>query len=250
MNILPVLDLLNGVVVRGVGGKRNEYRPVESRLVDRPDPVSVARAFRDQLGLTRLYIADLDAILHEHPNREAWRSLANEGFQLLIDAGSRTVEFCRAVLADGATKVIAGLETWPGPRELARLCGQVGTDRVIFSLDLKHGLPLGELARWQTADPETIGVRAAEAGIREMIVLDVAQVGIGAGVTTLHLCRNLRERLPELRLITGGGVSREADLDELAAHQIDGVLVASALHDGRLTREHIRRFSGNGQPAR
>ena len=27
MQILPVLDLLNGIVVRGVGGRRDEYRP-------------------------------------------------------------------------------------------------------------------------------------------------------------------------------------------------------------------------------
>ncbi len=249
MDILPVLDLLNGLVVRGVGGKRDEYRPVESRLVDRPDILSVARAFRDQLGLTRLYVADLDAILHGRPNREAFRSLAEEGFELLVDAGFRTVESASVVLADGPAQVIAGLETWPGPRELAQLCCEVGTDRVIFSLDLRHGSALGEHSRWRTRDPLEIGIQAAEAGAKEIIVLDIAQVGIGAGVTTVPLCRQLRERFPELRLITGGGVRQGADLSELAAQGIDGILVASALHDGRVTREDVRRFSGAGNLA-
>ncbi len=244
MDILPVLDLLNGLVVRGVGGKRNEYRPVESRLVDRPDILSVARAFRDQLGLTRLYVADLDAILHGRPNRVACRSLADEGFELLIDAGFRTVESAGAVLADGPARVIAGLETWPGPRELAQLCRETGTDRVIFSLDLRHGLPLGDLAPWRTADPFEVAVQAVEAGVKEIIVLDLAQVGIGSGVTTIPMCRQLRERFPALRLITGGGVREGADLLELASEGIDGALVASALHDGRLGREDIRRLSG------
>ncbi len=250
MDILPVLDLLNGLVVRGVAGKRNEYRPVGSRLVDRPDPLSVARAFRDKLGLTRLYVADLDAILHQRPNREACRSLAGEGFELLIDAGLRSVESAMPVLSGGAAKVIAGLETWPGPRELARLCREAGSNRVIFSLDLKQGLALGDLAPWETMDPAEIAVQAVAAGVREIIVLDLAQVGIGAGVTTVPLCRQLRERFPDLRVITGGGVRQRADLNELASHGIDGVLVASALHDGRLTREEIRRYSAPSGPAR
>jgi phosphoribosylformimino-5-aminoimidazole carboxamide ribotide isomerase len=242
MEILPVLDLLNGLVVRGVGGKRNEYRPIESRLVRCPDVLSVAQAFRDKLGLTRLYVADLDAILYGRPNRGTCRSLAEKGFDLLVDAGLRTVEAARTVLADGAEHVIAGLETWPGPDELAYLCRDVEPDRVIFSLDLQQGRPLGNLAPWRTEDPLKIAVRAAEAGVTAMIVLDLAQVGVGSGVTTGSLCRQLRERFSELRLITGGGVRQKEDLTELSALGIDGVLVASALHNGRVTREDVQHF--------
>src|SRR5262245_44885158 len=205
MYILPVLDLLNGVIVRGVGGKREEYRPVVSQLVGSADVLSVARVFRDQLGLTRLYVADLDAILHQRPNREIYSALAHEGFELLVDAGLRNVDSAESVLAAGATSVIAGLETWPGPDELAALCRAVGTDRAIFSLDLKHGRPLGDVSHWRTAEPLAIAKRAVEAGIEEMIVLDLAQVGIGRGVTTLPVCRQLLDFFPVLRVLTGGG---------------------------------------------
>jgi phosphoribosylformimino-5-aminoimidazole carboxamide ribotide isomerase len=248
MQILPVLDLLNGIVVRGVGGKREEYRPLVSRLAGSPDVLSVARAFRHELGLTRLYIADLDAILHQRPNRELYSALAYEGFELLVDAGLRNVESAESVLAAGATSVIAGLETWPGPDELAALCRTVGTDRAIFSLDLKHGCPLGELSRWRTVDPFEIAIGAAETGIGELIVLDLARVGIGCGVTTTNLCRRLRDSFPNLRIVTGGGVRDVADLEALAAAGINGVLVASALHDGRLTPEDVQRYSQTGHP--
>jgi phosphoribosylformimino-5-aminoimidazole carboxamide ribotide isomerase len=243
MDILPVLDLLNGLVVRGVGGKREEYRPVVSRLANSPDALSMAQAFRQQLGLNRVYVADLDAILHGRPNREIYQSLAEEGFELMIDAGFRTVESAQAVLAAKTVQIIAGLETWPGPRELAWLCRDLGPERVIFSLDLKQGLPLGDLGPWKTSSPLEIGVLAAVAGVREMIVLDLAQVGNGTGVTTVSLCLQLRERFPELRLITGGGIRHVADLDELAAVGIDGVLVATALHDGRITRADLERHA-------
>jgi len=249
MHILPVLDLLNGIVVRGVAGKREEYRPIVSRLVDSPDALSVARAFRDQLGLARLYVADLDAILHQRPNHAAYRALAIDGFDLLVDAGLRNVESAKPVLAAGATHVIAGLETWPGPDELAAQCRAVGADRVIFSLDLRHGLPLGDVSSWQTADPLAIAARAVEAGVEELIVLDLAQVGIGGGVTTIGICRHLRDCYPNLRIVTGGGVRDAADLDVLAGAGVNSVLVASALHGRQVTYADIVRVSQARTPA-
>src|SRR5689334_16113818 len=111
MQIIPVIDLLGGAVVRGVRGRREEYRPIQSRLVQSSEPLAVARAFREQLGLNRLYLADLDAIVHQQPNREAYRALAAEDFRFLIDAGLRDPEAAEVVFADGAAQVVAGLET-------------------------------------------------------------------------------------------------------------------------------------------
>src|SRR5207253_1947746 len=62
MRILPVLDLQNGVVVRGLAGRRAEYRPVVSRLTTSHQPLDIAQAFRDIFGFEHLYLADLDAI--------------------------------------------------------------------------------------------------------------------------------------------------------------------------------------------
>jgi phosphoribosylformimino-5-aminoimidazole carboxamide ribotide isomerase len=242
MEIIPVLDLMDGVVVRGVAGRRDQYRPIVSRLVDSPDPLAVARAFRDRLGLSRLYVADLDAIVHERPNAAIFRSLAGDGFEFFVDAGLRHVPGAEAALAGGAAKVVVGLETWSAPEELKRLCKSAGSERVIFSLDLKQGVPLGDLARWQTGDPLTIALRAVDAGIRQIIVLDVAQVGGGTGVTTGDLCRRLLDHDPELHLITGGGIRDMSDLVQLAGMGIAGALAASALHDGHIGRDHIEQL--------
>ena len=71
--IIPVIDILNGVVVRGVAGKRSEYKPIVSRLTDRTDVLGVAEAFRQHFHVSRLYVADLDAILGGSPNLDAYR---------------------------------------------------------------------------------------------------------------------------------------------------------------------------------
>ena len=62
MRIIPVLDLQGGQAVHAIAGDRAHYRPIQSVLHEGPDPIGLARAYRDSLGLRDLYLADLDAI--------------------------------------------------------------------------------------------------------------------------------------------------------------------------------------------
>lgn len=235
--VLPVLDLLNGVVVRGVGGRRDEYRPVESVLTKSVQPLDVAQAFRRQLGLTTLYIADLDGILHQRPNVEIIRQLAADRFELWIDSGLRSFADARRLLEAGATKLIVGLESLSEISLLTALIGDFGAERIVFSLDLKAGQPLLGEARWPDTTPLGIAARVIELGVTQMIVLDLASVGEQCGPSTLELCHSIRQIAPTVRLITGGGVRNAADLEPLRAARIDGVLLATALHNGAIGRQ-------------
>jgi phosphoribosylformimino-5-aminoimidazole carboxamide ribotide isomerase len=67
-----------------------------------------------------------------------------------------------------------------------------------------------------------------------MIVLDLADVGMAQGPSTLMLARAIRAKLPGLHLIGGGGIRHEGDLQTLAAAGYEAALVASALHDGHI----------------
>jgi phosphoribosylformimino-5-aminoimidazole carboxamide ribotide isomerase len=100
---------------------------------------------------------------------------------------------------------------------------------------MKAGKPLGRPELWQTAEPWVIAERALAAGVRRMIVLDLAQVGLGAGVGTEDLCRRLKKAHPHVQLATGGGVRSIGDVRRLEEIGVAFVLVASALHDGRIT---------------
>lgn len=239
MRIIPVIDILNGQVVRGVAGRRSEYRTVESVLTTATDPLSIAIAFREQLGLTTIYVADLDAIVQARPNWQIYEELAAHGFMTWIDAGLRHVDDAEAVLDCGASAVVAGLETWPNAEGLHQLALTCGRDRVVFSLDLQDGSPLANAEGWQSDDPFEIADEAICAGVNQLIVLDIAHVGIGQGVATRDLCRRLSEQFPGVTLTTGGGVRNADDIRELGAVGIDGVLIASALHFGTIGRRQI-----------
>lgn len=241
MQTLPVLDLLEGTVVRGVAGDRGRYRPIESGITDRTDPLGVASALRDRFGLAELYVADLDGILHGRPNLATYASLREAGFRLLVDAGVRSQNDARQILEHGADSLIVCLETNP-PASLRRgLLAEFGPERLIFSIDLQAGRPLGRLDDECDNVPELID-RVVADGFRRLIVLDLAAVGVDGGPATLSLCQETKARHPHLQLITGGGVRGPADLELLQAAGVDGVLIASALHSGALTPDDLGRL--------
>jgi phosphoribosylformimino-5-aminoimidazole carboxamide ribotide isomerase len=243
MQILPVIDIKNGIAVRGVAGERDVYRAVESDLSPDAQVPNIAHAFREHFGLSELYIADLDAILDGTLNLPLFRELQENGFELLIDAGLRDVERAQKIMNAGAKAVICGLETSPGPRHVEELLSTFGPEKVIFSLDMKNGLPMCDPENWGSQDPLEIARRCLAAGINRMIVLDLAGVGVGGGVAQLNLCQILLNESPGLELITGGGVRDITDLHTLKNAGIKGVLIASALHNGSITPQDLETLS-------
>lgn len=236
MRMIPVLDIMRGGVVRGVAGQRDQYRPIDSRLVEGAGVLDVAQAIRQRFDLDQLYVADLDAIAGRPMNVAALRELATAGFRLDVDAGLGDAASAQALLDLGVGRVIAGLETSDGPDHVRRLLTQCTAERLVFSLDLRAGRPFTQHAGWQTAEPIDIAEQVIDLGVQSLIVLDLTSVGTGKGIPTLELCAELKQRHPTLEIITGGGVRSRADVQSAATIDIGGLLVSTALHDGELMR--------------
>jgi phosphoribosylformimino-5-aminoimidazole carboxamide ribotide isomerase len=243
MHVLPVLDLMKGRVVRGIAGQRESYRPVQSVLTSSSDPLEVVEAFHSQLGLSQFYVADLDAIQHQSPHVSLLKKLAERFPGLWLDAGLRKESDIPSILESQDITFIAGLETLEGPHILKDLSERLGSGRIVFSLDLKRGVPMGNLTRWRSATPWDLAREAIDMGIEKLIVLDLAQVGVGGGVSTLSLCQRIKRDFPFVNIITGGGVRNAADLAQLKQSEIDGVLIASALHDGSIGHADLKHLA-------
>jgi phosphoribosylformimino-5-aminoimidazole carboxamide ribotide isomerase len=238
MRVVPVLDVMHGEVVRGVGGRRNEYRPIVSRLIVSSRPLDVANALASLLGCREFYIADLDAILGGEPEWPLYAALHKQGFRLWVDAGIRQQQRASRLADAGIDCIVAGLETVAGPAELAKMTQAFG-ERIVFSLDLRQGEPLGERDSWQQQNAEGIADQVVRLGVRHLLVLDLARVGCDSGTGTRDLCAYLGTKYPEISISAGGGVQHRGDLEELRNCGVQAVLVASALHDGRLTRADL-----------
>src|SRR5437899_3187124 len=88
--IIPVLDVKNGLAVHADAGERSHYRPVRSLLHSSADPLHLARAYRDILGLQELYVADLGAIARSEQDHTLYSELTGLGLEVWIDAGVRS----------------------------------------------------------------------------------------------------------------------------------------------------------------
>jgi phosphoribosylformimino-5-aminoimidazole carboxamide ribotide isomerase len=104
--------------------------------------------------------------------------------------------------------------------------------RPALSLDLRNGELISASARW--ASPIELAEQMHLFGYRTFILLDLARVGMNAGPGTEPLCRELRRRFPDIELLVGGGIRNRDDICRLEDAGADGVLIASALHDGTL----------------
>lgn len=219
--VVPVLDLRGGVVVRARAGDRDHYAPIVTPLSRTPAPAEVARGLLSAWPARRLYVADLDAIMDgTPPDLGALRAItaACPGVELWVDAGFATEDGLAAFLASGLGRPVLGSESQTD----AALVRRIGA-RAVLSLDSRDGVRMGaaELHEDPSAWPP------------EVIVMTLSRVGSGAGPDLAGLSA-LKARSPHTAFYAAGGLRGPEDLPALEAAGAAGVLVASAIHDGRL----------------
>jgi phosphoribosyl isomerase A len=221
--VIPVLDLQGARVVRARRGERSSYAPIETPLAKGSAPEAVARGLLDAWPAATLYVADLDAIVaRAAPDLRSLEAIARAcpGVVLWVDAGFAEPTGVDAFLASGLGRPVIGSESQTDAGLVTRL-----GDRAVFSLDTRGSERLGPAALHD--DPSLWPT--------EVIAMTLAQVGAGAGPDLAALAA-LRGRAPQRRLYAAGGVRGPDDLRALREAGIAGALIASALHDGTLTR--------------
>ena len=217
--IIPVIDLMGGVVVHARAGERERYRPLAgSRLCDGAEPAEVVAGLLALHPFRRLYIADLDAIAKRGGHGEAVAALSARfpGRELWVDAGVADVPSLAAVECRGARAVI-GSESQRDAALLAK------PGRAVLSLDRRGA---------ERLDPAGLFDRP-ELWPEDLIVMTLSRVGSGLG-PDLEALADVLARAPGRRIWAAGGVRGPDDLLELRRIGCAGVLVATALHDGRL----------------
>ncbi len=243
--VIPVLDVKAGRAVHAKGGNRSHYHPVRSLLHPTSDPEHLARAYRDFLGFRGLYVADLDAISGEPPAHSLYRSLAKLDLHLWIDAGIRSADDLTPLLDLEQATIVVGLETVGGPEALRKIFDRAGAERIVLSLDLFENVPrLPAGADWASADPALLARQILELGARRLLLLELSRVGTGRGSGTHDLLMLVRRIDAGVEISVGGGIAGIEQVLALRDLGAASVLIGSALHDGRITRQQISSFTG------
>jgi|SRR5579883_2936152 len=234
LSIVPVLDLRGGEVVHARAGDRARYRPIRSKLAASSAPDAVLQGLLSLAPFRAIYIADLDAIERRGDHRRLVADLAQraDGVAFWIDGGIGAAAEAAAFAAAGLMPVL-GSETLTSVQELAAAQRQLGNDGFVLSLDYRGDRLLG---------PPGLDAMA-EYWPDRVIAMTLARVGTGAGPDIARLDTLMRVAGGR-SVYAAGGVRDRADLEALAAIDVAGALVASALHDGSLSRETLAAFMG------
>jgi phosphoribosylformimino-5-aminoimidazole carboxamide ribotide isomerase len=230
MEIIPVLDLKGRTVVRAHMGERDLYRPIETPLSTTSDPVEVARALLSIHPFGTLYIADLDAIEGSGDNHAALQRLrrAFPDVVLWVDNGIADVHRATAWLAAGWGHLVLGSETQADTALIRHFSDDA---RIVLSLDFRGSIFQGP--------PELLAEPMYWP--RQVIVMTLARIGSGAG-PDLERLSAIQTAAPGRLVYAAGGVRGVGDLAALKQRSIAGALVATCLHDGRLTGADIARL--------
>jgi len=232
MTLIPVIDLLNGQVVRGVRGDRKAYRPIESALCASSDPVTVARILVDHCAARQLYVADLDALMGGQAQCDVLRELlvALDGIELWVDAGfvdADAASALRAQLAPLSQRIVPvfASESLRSRAALVECRDRFGAAGAVLSLDRRDGRRLDPAGCWD----------AMALWPQRVIVMTLERVGSGAG-PDLETMAQLHREAPATTLVGAGGVRSADDLARGREAGAGAWLVASALHDLQLPR--------------
>jgi phosphoribosylformimino-5-aminoimidazole carboxamide ribotide isomerase len=229
MEVIPVLDLKDGAVVHARMGRRDQYRPIKTPLATTSHPIDVARGLLSLYPFETFYIADLDAIQRKGDNDAALRGLRSAFPHLTfwVDSGLAALDRARCWLAADLGHLVLGSETQRDDMLVRRLRAD---DRVILSLDYRD----------EFVGPAAL-LKDTDAWPSRVIAMTLARVGSAMGPDFERLSA-IRSRVANKLIYAAGGIRDAADLAALQRTGIAGALVASSLHNGKLTGAQIARL--------
>jgi phosphoribosylformimino-5-aminoimidazole carboxamide ribotide isomerase len=231
--VIPAIDIMGQQCVRLVKGD-----PMNLKVYF-DNPAEAAKLFESQ-GAKLLHLVDLDAALGSGQNMAPIREiLANLRVKVQIGGGIRTLERAETLLQLGVSRVIFGTASIKNPEIVEETISRHGSNRVAVALDERKGK--AAFHGWQ--DESEINyldfARSIEAmGVGAIIFTTIDVDGTLKGPQVRKIIR-LVETV-EVPVIASGGVANLNDLAILADTGVEGVVVGTALYEGKFTLEQAK----------
>jgi phosphoribosylformimino-5-aminoimidazole carboxamide ribonucleotide (ProFAR) isomerase len=222
---------MDGKVVQLIQGREKALEG------DRPE--EMLRRFS---AFPQIQVIDLDAAMGRGANDGLVQMLASRAV-IRAGGGVRTIDRARALLDQGAHRIIVGTSAFSvdGPNHafLQSVTDAIGRDRIILALDSKGGHIV--VKGWQEATQFT-----AEAVIRQLepwcsgfLCTYVDKEGMMQG-TDLDWFRRLRAATDH-EITAAGGITTVEDIQALTAMNINSA-VGMAIYTGRLDLDALARM--------
>jgi phosphoribosylformimino-5-aminoimidazole carboxamide ribotide isomerase len=226
--IFPCIDLMDGKVVQLVQGRE--------KALEADSPLEMLRRFA---AFPEIQVIDLNAAMGTGSNDELVRLVAAHA-RTRVGGGVRSVDRARALVAQGAHKVIVGTAAFAADgihaAFLGDLAAAIGKERVIVALDSKQGRIVVKGWREATRFRAEEVLAALEPYCTGFLCTYVDKEGMLQG-TDLDWFRRLRAGTP-LEITAAGGITTLEEVRALLAMNVHAAL-GMAVYTGRLKLEDL-----------
>ncbi len=230
MNVIPVIDYLQGHVVLAQLGDRDHYQPIASNLCPNSDIESVLAKILSISTFNTIYIADLDCIENNRIDTSLWPKICSQypDIEFWLDLGEITLSWNEIMQHSPNSRPVLGSESFSSISSLSKGLNSLQNLNPLLSLDIKNNKILG---------PSDLLSRFFD-WPRDIILLPLNSVGSSKG-PDLTLIEKIRSVLPKQSFYYGGGIRNIDDLLTLSKLNISGALIASSLHNGKINQNNL-----------
>lgn len=230
LELLPAVDIQGGravQLVQGVAGSGTVFG----------DPVEAAMNWQNR-GAEWIHLVDLDAAFGRSHNRALLTEIVGRlDIKVQLSGGIRDDESLAAALATACRRVNLGTAALEWPKWCARAIADHG-DRVAVGLDVRGRTLAARGCTRAGGSLYDVVTRLDSEGCARFVVTDVEKDGMLEG-PNLELLRDVCA-VTDRPVVASGGITTLSDLEALQAlHDagVEGAIIGTALHEGRLTLE-------------
>ena len=206
-------------------------------------PLEVAKEFEDA-GVTRLHLVDLDgAKAGAVVNWKVLEEIAGKT-SLVVDFGGgiKKEADLKVVFESGAALATIGSIAVKDPQLFFSWLAAYGADKIFLGADVK-GEQLAVGGWLETTDTSIYDFLRTnlDKGVKEVFCTDIAKDRPVAGPFHRPL-QKIIAAVPGIRLTASGGISNIADVHELEAAGLAGVIIGKAIYEGKISLAELKKF--------
>ena len=241
LRLIPCLDVANGRVVKGVNF---------INLRDAGDPVELANRYSDE-GADELVFLDIKAT---YENRKTLIDLVSRtaksiNIPFTVGGGINSVNSINELLRAGADKVSLNSSAVNNPLIISQSAEKFGNQCIVIAIDARK--KIGQSNEWEVyikggrentgIDVLTWAKKVERLGAGEILLTSMDGDGTQKGYD-LKLTEAVANELNIPVIASGGAGSLDDIFQVFSKGKASAALLASLLHDRKLTIEQIKSF--------